>query len=137
MIDAHEGSDPREQLEALYQQKGDLLDLNNLINHLRHVGDWTALLPLLQELCRRHRTLENAHQLIDGMRRQPQPDHAAILMFLEANQDLVERDLNLASEQAWALSYMGRLKDAEVVNRTLLERRNNPIDLLLETNLAL
>jgi tetratricopeptide (TPR) repeat protein len=137
LIDTHAGSDPRAQFEALYQQTGDLIDLNNLISHLKHVRDWAALRPLLQELFTRERTLANALQLIEAMRRQPQPDYAAILEFLEANQDLVERDLNLASERAWALSHVGRLKDAEVVNRTLLERRNNPIDLLLETNLSL
>jgi tetratricopeptide (TPR) repeat protein len=115
LIDTHAGSDPHAQFEALYQQTGDLIDLNNLINHLRRVGDWAALLPLLQELFTRERTLANALQLIEAMRRQPQPDYTAILEFLEANQDLVERDLDLASERAWALSHVGRLKDAEVV----------------------
>jgi hypothetical protein len=137
LIDTHAGSDPRAQFEALYQQTGDLIDLNNLISHLKHVRDWAALRPLLQELFTRERTLANALQLIEAMRRQPQPDYAAILEFLEANQDLAERDLDLTSERAWALSHVGRLKDAEVVNRTLLERRNKPIDLLLEINLAL
>jgi hypothetical protein len=137
LIDVHEGSDPRARLEALYQRTGDLIDLNNLISHLRRVGDWTTLLPLLREVFTRERTLVNALQLVEAMRRQPQPDHAAILEFLEAHPDLVERDLDLTSERAWALSHVGRLKDAEAINRTLLERRSDPIDLLLETNLAL
>jgi hypothetical protein len=85
MIEARAGSDPRAQLEALYQQTSDLLDLKNLINHLRHVRDWVALQPLLQELFRRERTLDNALQLIEGMHQQPQPDYAAILTFLDAN----------------------------------------------------
>jgi hypothetical protein len=137
LIDTHEGGDPREQLEALYQETGDLIDLNNLINHLGHVGDWTTLLPLLRELFTRERTLANALHLVEAMRRQPLPDYAAILEFLEAHPDLVERDLDLTSERAWALSHMGRLQDAEAINRALLESRDNPIDLLLETNLAL
>jgi tetratricopeptide (TPR) repeat protein len=137
LIVTHEGSDPRAELEALYHQTDDLLDLKNLINHLRDVRDWVALQLLLQELFGRERTLDNALQLISGMRQQPQPDYAAILTFLEANQDMVERNLDLASEQAWALSHVGRLKDAEAINRKLLERRNNSIDLWLDTNLAL
>jgi tetratricopeptide (TPR) repeat protein len=137
LIITHEGSDPRAPLEVLYAQSNDLLDLKNLINHLGVVRDWVALQPLLQELFGRARTLDNAVQLVEVMRRQPQPDYAAILAFLNANQDMVERNLDLASEQAWALSYVGRLKDAEVINRKLLERRNNPTDLWLDTNLAL
>jgi hypothetical protein len=137
LVVTHEGSDPRAQLEALYAQSGDILDLKNLINHLRDVRDWVALQPLLQELFRRARTLDSALQLIEVMRRQPQPDYAAILAFLDANQDVVERNLDLASEQAWALSHMGRLKDAEAIHRRLLEARDHPSDLLLETNIAL
>lgn len=137
LIDTHEGSDPRAQLEALYHQTGDLLDLKNLINHLRNTRDWVALQPLLPELFRRERTLDNALQLIEGLRRQPQPDYAAILAFLEAHQDLVERNLDLASEQAWDLSHVGRLRDAAAANRRLLEARDHPSDLWLETNLAL
>jgi hypothetical protein len=137
LIDAHEGSDPRAQFEALYQETRSSLDLKNLINHLGQARDWVALQPLLQELFRQERTLDNALQLIEGMRRQPQPDYAAILAFLDANQDMVERNLDLASEQAWALSHVGRLKDAEVFNRKLLEKRKNPTDLWLDTNLAL
>jgi hypothetical protein len=137
LIATHEGDDPREQFEAFYQLTGELIDLNNLIHHLRRVGDWTTLLPLLRELFTRERTLANALQFIEAMRRQPQPDYPAILEFLEAHLDLMERDPDLTSEHAWALSHVGRLKDAETVNRTLLESRDNPIDLLLETNLAL
>jgi hypothetical protein len=137
LIDTHEGSDPRAQLEALYHQTGDLLDLKNLINHLRNTRDWVALQPLLPELFRRERTVDNALQLIEGMRRQPHPDYPAILAFLEAHQDLVEQDLDLASEQAWALSHLGRLQDAAAINRRLLQARDHPSDLLLETNIAL
>lgn len=69
------------------------------------------------------------------MRRNPQPDYAAIVTFLEANHDMVTRSLDLASEKAWALSHIGRLKEAEAINRRLLETRNNPVDLILDSNL--
>lgn len=137
MIDEAAGNDPRVQLEDLYSQKGDLLDLRNLINHLKNARDWTALQPLLQELFRRERKLENARAVVESMRRNPQPDYAAIATFLEANHDMVTRSRDLASEKAWALSHIGRLKDAEAINRRLLETRNNPVDLILDTNLSL
>jgi hypothetical protein len=71
------------------------------------------------------------------MRHNPQTNYADIIAFLEANQDMVERSPELASEQAWALSHVGRLMEAEAINRRLLETRDNSGDLLLETNIAL
>lgn len=137
MIDAQEGSDPRAQLEALYLQTDSLLDLRNLIAHLGQARDWMALQPLLQELFRRERTVENALRLVEGMRRSPQLDYANPLAFLEEHQDMVDRSLELASEKAWALSHVGQLKEAEAINQRLLQARDNQIDLILEINLVL
>lgn len=137
LIDAQEGSDPRAQLEAIYRQTNSLIDLRNLVTHLKRARDWTALQPLLHELFRREPTTENALQFIVSIRHNPQINYADIISFLEANQDMVERSLELASEQAWALSHIGRLKEAEAINRRLLESRDNAGDLLLETNIAL
>ena len=67
LIDTQEGRDPRAQLEALYRQTEALIDLKNLISHLTCAGDWAALQPLLQELFRRERTVENALQLVASM----------------------------------------------------------------------
>src|SRR5262249_48338004 len=128
MINTREGTDPRAQFEALYRQSDSLLDLKNLVEHLKRAGDWMALLPLLEDLFRRERTLENALQVLEGMRRNPQTDYATIIAFLEENQDMVNRCLDLASEQAWALSHVGRLKEAEAINRGPLEARDNPSD---------
>ncbi|HEY7492864.1 MAG TPA: hypothetical protein VIH59_17350, partial [Candidatus Tectomicrobia bacterium] len=136
MIDVQEGSDPRAQLETLYHQTDSLLDLKNLVAHLKHTGDWTALRPLLQELFRRERTIENAIQCVASMRHSPQINNTDIIAFLEENQDMVDRSLDLVSEKAWALSYVGRLKEAEAM-LTLLAARDSQNDLLLETNLAI
>jgi hypothetical protein len=137
MIDAQEGNDPRAQLEALYRQTNLLLDLKNLIAHLKRADDWTALQPFLQELFRRERTIENALQLVENMRRSPQTDDAHILAFLEENQDVVDRSPDLASAKAWALFHVGRLKEAAAMNHSLLAKRDNQNDLLLATNLAI
>jgi hypothetical protein len=137
LIDTQEGRDPRAQLEALYRQTEALIDLKNLISHLTCAGDWTALQPLLQELFRRERIVENALQLVASMWRNPQIDDAQILAFLEENQDMVDCSRDLASVKAWTLFHVGRWKEAEAMNRSLLGVRENHNDLLLETNLAI
>jgi tetratricopeptide (TPR) repeat protein len=136
-IDTQAGIDPRTQLEALYRQTDSLLDLKNLVAHLKRATDWTALQPLLQELFQRERTVENALQFVDSMWHSPQIDDARVLAFLEENQYVVYHSLELASRKAWALFYLGRLKEAKTINSTLLNTRENRNDLLLETNLAI
>ncbi len=137
MIDAHEGDDPRAQLEELYKQTNSLIDLQNLIGHLGRVGDWTALRPLLEELFRRERTIENALRLVACLRRDPGTDETYIVSFLAANQDLVDRSHFLASAKAWALIHMGHWEEAKAVNDGLLRNRDEPNDLELDINLAL
>jgi hypothetical protein len=137
LIDTHEGRDPRASLETLYRQTDSLIDLKNLISHLNSAGDWAALQPLLQELFRRERTIDNAIQVVANMWRISQTDDAHILAFLEENQDMVTRNLDLISVKAWTLFHVGRLKEAQALNRTLLTARDNQNDLLLETNLAI
>ena len=56
------------------------------------------------------------------MWRNPQTDDTQLLAFLEENQDMVDRSRDLASMKAWALFHVGRLQEAEAMNRTLLER---------------
>jgi hypothetical protein len=137
LIDTQEGRDPRAQLEALYRQTEALIDLKNLISHLTCASDWAALQPLLQELFRRERTVENALQLVASMWRHPHTDDTQLLAFLEENQEMVDRSRDLASMKAWTLFHVGRLQEAEALNRSLLGARQHHNDLLLETNLAI
>lgn len=137
MIDANEGGDPRVQLEDLYLKTGSLMDLKNLVAHLRSVRDYQALQPRLEELFRKERTIENAFRLVECFFRSTQTDDSVIVAFLEANQDIVDRSLDLASAKAWALSRIGRLKEAEAINNSLLEKRDSHTDLELEINISL
>jgi hypothetical protein len=137
LINSYEGNDPRTQLEELYRQTDDLIDLQNLVAHLEGIGDWQALQPLYEELFRRVPTVDNALRLIESVRRNPQAASHDILTFLEQHQEMIDRSPELASAKAWALLHMGRLKAAEAVNHTLLEARNDHNDLLLDINLAL
>lgn len=137
MLKEHEGRDPRPLLEQRYESGHDLFDLQNLVNHLHRVKDWSALRPRLEELFRRDRTLQNALHLVDCMHRDAESDDADILAFLEANEDLVDKKLDLISARAWALFRTGRLDEARVFNNRLLSERAHPLDLQLDINLAL
>jgi hypothetical protein len=136
LIDESEGIDPRPQLEASYAQTNSLLDLNNLIGHLRRVRDWSALRPLLVELFRLDRNRPNALRLVESMYHSHAPA-AEVLGLLEANQDLVQGEQDLQSAQAWALFQAGRLEEAERLNHQLLSQRSRAEDLDLDINLAL
>ena len=54
------------------------------------------------------------------MWRSPQTDDTHILVFLEENQDMVDRNLDLASVKAWTLFHVGRLKEAEALKIVLV-----------------
>jgi len=137
MLDEHEGKDPLPRLKELYEGSNELIDLQNLVQHLRRVRDWPALRPHLDELFRRERTLQNALRLVACMQHDPGSNEADILAFLEGNQDLVERNLELISAKAWALFRGGRLDEARVLNARLRSERSDSSDLQLEVNLAL
>lgn len=137
MIEAEAGSDPRPDLEDLYSQTGNLIDLKNLTVYLRRARDWNALRPRLEELFHRERTTENARDLVHCMRQDPTAGEAAIVSFLEVNEDLAEHDRELAADKAWSLFQVGRLEDARAVNDRLLAEREEERDLNLDINIAL
>ena len=137
MIDAKDGTDPRAKLEDIYTQTGSLIDLKNLVSHLKLAGDWGALQPRLEELFQKEKTATNALMLTYCFRRNLQVDHFSILTFLEENHDIVDSSDDLLSEKAWTLSHAGRLKEAEVINTELLKKRDNENDLELDINIAL
>jgi len=137
MLEEHEGRDPRPRLEQLYESSHDLIDLQNLVRHLHRVRDWTSLHRRLEELFALERTLENALHLVDCMRHDPESDEADALAFLDAQQDLVDRNPDLISARAWALFRAGRLLEARVLNDQLLSERDRPEDLQLDIKLSL
>ena len=137
MIDAHEGHDPREQLELSYRQTGSLVDLKNLVGHLKTVNDHAALQPLLRELFNRERTVENAQDLVKCFGAPPSFDYGAIIEFLEENPDILERSDELKGMQAWALFQAGLLQESKEINDQFLSQRANQNDLQLDINIAI
>ncbi len=137
MIDAHEGNDPREKLELLYHQKGDLIDLKNLVSYLKTVDDRAALRPLMCDLFDRERTVENAHDLVKCFGDSSFFDHEAIIKFLEDNPDILERSDDLKAAKAWALFQAGQLQDSREINDMLRNQRINQDDFHLDINIAI
>jgi len=139
MIDVEEGksASTRTKFEELLRKTDELIDLQNLIHLVGHEKDWPALRPLLKELFRRERTIGNAHKLVQCMANDHSVDDTQIIEFLDANDDLVVRDYDLAAIKAWVLSRLGYYQKARVINNGLLQNRDNPSDLLLDINLAI
>ena len=135
---AHEGTDPREHLEQLYEVSDDLADLKNLIGYLETVEDRATVLPLLRELFNRESNLEHAYRLVHSLSH-PHPDDGAILEFLESHPMVTEKSLEMKSALAWSLFRVGRIAESRTVNDALVQlaSRHSKNDLVLDVNIAI
>ena len=132
-LDAQEGADPRRQLEELHCKSGSLVDLHNLINHLKKVDDRRALGERLRELFELDRTIGNAYELVTFLSQRP-ADHATLLTFLGEYPSLTEQNEDIRAARARALFHAGQLSEARTVNERLLTGRENVNDLMLDVN---
>lgn len=135
-IDAHEGHDPRNELEDLYHQTGSLDSLLRLVAHLKMVDDRAVLLPLVRELFRQQRTVENAQDIIRCLSDPSSVAHESIIEFLEENPDLLEHSDHLRAAKAWALYHLGHVEDSRTLNDFLLNQRIDEEALHLDINIA-
>ena len=137
LINAREGLDSRKELERVFHESGKLIDLQQLIECLKEADDREALLPLLEELVKRQRTVRNAWHLVACLCGPPFFDHHRAVEFLDSNSDLVEQSFELRSVRAWALFNVGRLIDARELNEPRLEGPEAPDALNLDINIAI
>ena len=136
MIDALDGVDPRERFERAYRDTGSVIDLQNLVGCLQESDDREALLPILQELVLRQRTVANAMNLVACLSNRPFFNHHRVVDFLDTTSDLVEQSLDLQTAKAWALFHIGRLSDAQELNDQLLSGPQATHALSLDINIA-
>ena len=136
VVDAEEGTDPRAELERLYESTKSLVDLRSLVSHLQAVSDNEALVPHLCRLFEHERTVHNALDVVACLGTSPHFDFARIIDFIESNQDLVAHSDELGAAYGRALYLVGRVHDANQVNQRLLDRREDSSDSLLEANVA-
>ena len=136
-VDKEEGTDPRPGLERLYHETKSLVDLRNLVSHLKSVNDRVALGPLLLELFNRERTIENALDAVRCVGGPSRFDHEPVLEFLKANADLVAQSDDLKGVKARALFQVGRLKEAKEITDSLLNRRTDQDDFHLDVSIAI
>ena len=135
-LDEQEGAGPRVQLEELYCKSRSLVDLQNLITHLKKVDDRAALGERLRELFDLDQSIHSAYELVAFLS-QRVADHAALLGFLGEYPNLVEQNEDLCAAHAWALFRAGRLSEARAINEKLLSSRENVNDLMLDVYLAI
>lgn len=136
LIDAGQGKDPRPQLEERYQETGKLVDLRNLAEHFKMVGDREALRPLLRTQFSREPTAQNALDFVICLSDPAKYDHESIIEFLADNDDIVEHNDDLQTTRALALFHAGRLEESRELNDILQKRGTNPDNLRLELRIA-
>ena len=134
-LDAQDGADPRRQLEELYCKSRSLVDLHNLINHLKKMDDRRALGEQLRKLFELDPTISNARELVLFLSQRP-ADHAALLTFLDEYPNVAEQDEDICAARARALFHAGQLRTAREINDRLLTSRQNANDLMLDVHLA-
>ena len=136
-LDTVEGNDPRSGLEQLYRRTKSMVDLRNLVSHLKSVGDVGALRPLIVELFRHERTADNALDVVRSLSYRPDYDYASIIRFLESNRDLLSRHDDLKAAYGLALFHGGRIEESKRINDDLIGRRADLYDSLLDINIAI
>ena len=136
-LDAHEGTDPRAKLERLYESTRSVVDLRNLVYHLKEVKDTVALRPLLFELFEIERSVENALDVVRCLGGPPHFDYMGVTGFIDSNPDLVSDSDDLYAGYGRALYLAGRIQKAKQVNDELLDRREDLSDSLLDGNIAI
>ena len=136
LIDKVEGIDPRPQLESIYEETRGLIDLKNLISHLKEVDDRVALLPLLKELFTYEKSIENAHDYVACLSNAPYFNHAEIIKFLDDYPEIAELSNDLISAKAWSLFHEGEYQQSKDVNDSLLTQRTHQNDVVLDINIA-
>ena len=135
-IDAHAGKDIREQLENRYRETDSVVDLRNLISHLKMANDHAALRPLTRKLFDRAPTVANAIDVVVSLGAPGDFDHESIIDFLERNSVIVEQSNELKTLKAMALFNAGRLRESREINDALLSQRTTPENLRLDFDIA-
>lgn len=135
MIQHCRGEDPTKQAKDNYEITGKIEDLSNLILSLEKAQRLAELTPYALEMFNRERNKANALRYVKCLRSAISQDED-IVHFLDRCNDLVKKEPELMSAQAWALFHLGELKKSEEINNQLLNIRNNINDLSLDIYLS-
>lgn len=135
MIQHCRGEDPTKQAKDNYEATGKIEDLSNLILSLEKARRLAELTPYALEMFNRERNVANALRYVKCLRSAITQDED-IVYFLDSCSDLVKKEPELMSAQAWALFHLGELEKSNKINSQLLNLRNNINDLSLDIYLT-
>lgn len=136
MIQHCRGEDPTKQAKDNYEATGKIEDLLNLILSLEKTRRLVELTPYALEMFNRERNVANALRYVKCLRSEISQDED-IVHFLDGCNDLIKKEPELMSAQAWALFHLGELKKSEEINNQLLIKRNSINDLSLDIYLSI
>ena len=137
LLDGSAGHDLGQKLMDRYHQSNSFIDLQNLIYHLKMVGDRERLLPLVRERFDQAPTVENAIDVVGCLGDPSSYDHQSIIEFLDGNSDILEQSDDLKAVKATALFHAGQFEDSRKINKYLLRQRINVDYLLLDLRIAI
>lgn len=135
MIKQCRGEDPTQGARELYEVSRTREDLWNLVMSLESTHRWGDLMPYALTLFELEQNAENMLRFVECLRH-TNASEEDVMAFLNKRQDLVERNEELKSAQAWALFHLGEVEEARRLNDKLLVVRRNVNDLGLDMNLA-
>lgn len=136
VLNEADSTDKRLILEKLYEESHDLVDLHNLIVHLKEVRDFEALEFRLREMFKLRPSAHDAVELVSVLNRHVK-NHESVLTFLEKFPQLVSQNEELQEAKAWALFHAGCYSESQTVNASLLTNRHSLNDLILDINLSI
>ena len=135
LIDTSAGNDPRKQLEEQYGRSNSLIDLKNLVGHLKSVEDHPVLRSLTRRLFDLEPTIGHAVDVVACLNGLDEP--SSVIQFLDENPIIAGQSDDLKQAKAWALFLVNRFQESKQINDELRNRRENRVDLQLDVRLAI
>jgi tetratricopeptide (TPR) repeat protein len=128
------GEDVLKSFEDRFLETDADIDLLTLCDNLHNSEDLDKVRRYSLELFKRQRNRRSAHRVCAALIQMDR--HEELANFLASADDLVARDDDLASVEAWSLFQVGNLTQAKLINDRLRQSRHNSNDAHLELNLA-
>lgn len=129
------GEDSISSFEERFRASNSIDDLMVLVARLQERREWRRLLPYARQLFERVNDLRSAATLARAAHESD--DWLAVVEFLNAQEDFVQRSDTLRGIYAWSLYRLGDVARAREVLEPLLAGRNDENDRALQVNIAI
>ena len=123
IIAAKKGSDVSDQVFEKYRTSDEMIDLINLCKHLERKRDYSTLKSYAQKAFEHQNSVDNALCVARCMMNLQQ--FKEVVLFLDPNPEILNKNKELQSIKAWALFYLGRFSEAESIADSLFQEKSD------------